>query len=174
MTIGEKIKRVRKFRKMTQAELGTAVGLGENAQNRIAHYERGTRVPQKELLDRMAEVLDVNRYMLYDLTGQNNSEFIQMMFWIEEVNPGIFKLFQLQKFPGEKCNESDDPGVYYHGRVLSRHRQLARAPARGYVVLRRHPQQLYEGMAAPHGRKKGWPDLQGRILRMEDQLAGYL
>ena len=31
MTIGEKIKRVRKFRKMTQAELGTAVGLGENA-----------------------------------------------------------------------------------------------------------------------------------------------
>ena len=52
MTIGEKIKRVRKFRKMTQAELGTAVGLGENAQNRIAHYERGTRVPQKELLDR--------------------------------------------------------------------------------------------------------------------------
>ena len=35
-------------------------------------------------------------------------------FWIEEVNPGIFRLFQLQKFPGEKCNESDDPGVYYH------------------------------------------------------------
>ena len=69
MTIGEKIKRVRKFRKMTQAELGTAVGLGENAQNRIAHYERGTRVPQKELLDRMAEVLDVNRYMLYDSSG---------------------------------------------------------------------------------------------------------
>ena len=52
MTIGEKIKRVRMFRKMTQAELGTAVGLGENSQNRIAHYERGTRVPQKELLDR--------------------------------------------------------------------------------------------------------------------------
>ena len=51
----------RKGLKMTQAELGTAVGLGENAQNRIAHYERGTRVPQKELLDRMAEVLDVNR-----------------------------------------------------------------------------------------------------------------
>ena len=114
MTIGEKIKRVRKFRKMTQAELGTAVGLGENAQNRIAHYERGTRVPQKELLDRMAQVLDVNRYMLYDLTGENNSEFLQIMFWLEEANPGIFRLFQLQKFPGEKCNESDDPGVYYH------------------------------------------------------------
>lgn len=36
------------------------------------------------------------------------------MFWIEEVNSGIFKLFQLQKYPGEKCNENDDPGVYYH------------------------------------------------------------
>ena len=114
MTIGEKIKRVRMFRKTTQAELGTAVGLGENSQNRIAHYERGTRVPQKELLDRMAEVLDVNRYMLYDLTGQNSSEFLQIMFWLEEANPGIFHLFQLKKYPDEKCNEGDDPGVYYH------------------------------------------------------------
>ena len=114
MTIGEKIKCVRRCRKMTQAELGLAVGLGENAQNRMAHYERGTRVPQKELLDRMAEVLDVNRYMLYDLTGENSSEFIRIMFWLEEANPGLFRLFQLQKFPREKSNESDDPGVYYH------------------------------------------------------------
>ena len=114
MTIGEKIKRVRRFRKMTQTELGLAVGLGENAQNRIAHYERGTRVPQKELLDRMAEVLDVNRYMLYDLTGQSSSEFLQIMFWLEEANPGIFRLFQLQRFPGEKRNESNDASAYYH------------------------------------------------------------
>lgn len=114
MTIGEKIKRVRKFRKMTQAELGMAVGLGENIQNRIAHYERGTRIPQKEPLDRMAEVLDVNRYMLYDLTGQNNSELIQSMFWLGETNLGILRLFQLQKFSVEKCNSSDDFGVYYH------------------------------------------------------------
>ena len=111
MTIGEKIKRVRKFRKMTQAELGLAVGLDENAQNRMAHYERGTRVPQKELLDRMAEVLDVNRYMLYDLTGENSSEFIRIMFWLEEANPGLFRLFQFQRFSGEKNNESDDNGV---------------------------------------------------------------
>ena len=25
---------------------------------------------------------------------------------------GIFRLFRLRKFPGEKCNESNDPGVY--------------------------------------------------------------
>ena len=69
MTIGEKIRRIRRFRKMTQAQLGEAVGLGENAQNRIAHYERGTRVPQKKLLDDMARVPDVNRFTLYEATG---------------------------------------------------------------------------------------------------------
>ena len=45
MTIGEKIKRVRKFRKMTQAELGTAVGLGENAQKIAA--PKGKRRKQR-------------------------------------------------------------------------------------------------------------------------------
>ena len=40
MTIGKKIKFVRKFRKMTQQELGVAIGLDEKgAANRIAQYE---------------------------------------------------------------------------------------------------------------------------------------
>ena len=113
MTIGEKIKRIRRFRKMTQAQLGEAVGLGENAQNRIAHYERGTRVPQKKLLDDMARVLNVNRYTLYEATGEDNSELIQIMFWLEESNPGIFHLFQLHQFPVEEKHDDCADGAYY-------------------------------------------------------------
>ena len=39
MTIGDKIKRIRTFRKMTQAELGAALGWGDKGANRLAQYE---------------------------------------------------------------------------------------------------------------------------------------
>ena len=41
MTTGEKIKRIRQHRKMTQKELGEAIGLGATGANRIAQYEMG-------------------------------------------------------------------------------------------------------------------------------------
>ena len=47
MNIGEKIKRIRQHRRMTQKELGELVGLSAN---RIAQYEMGYRVPKKRLL----------------------------------------------------------------------------------------------------------------------------
>ena len=40
MTVGEKIKKIRTFRGMTQKELGLAIGFEEKgADNRIAQYE---------------------------------------------------------------------------------------------------------------------------------------
>ena len=40
MTVGDKIKKIRAFRGMTQKELGVAIGLEENgADNRVAQYE---------------------------------------------------------------------------------------------------------------------------------------
>lgn len=47
MNIGEKIKRIRQHRRMTQKELGKLVDLSAN---RIAQYEMGYRVPKKGLL----------------------------------------------------------------------------------------------------------------------------
>ena len=55
MTTGEKIKRIRLHRKMTQKELGDAVGL---TANRIAQYEMGYRVPKAALLEKMAEAMN--------------------------------------------------------------------------------------------------------------------
>ncbi len=43
MNIGEKIKRIRQHRRMTQKELGELVDLSAN---RIAQYEMGYRVPK--------------------------------------------------------------------------------------------------------------------------------
>ena len=54
MDTGKKIKLIREFRKITQAELAAAIGLGERAQARIGQYESGYRVPKKETLDEIA------------------------------------------------------------------------------------------------------------------------
>ena len=57
MTLGEKIKYLRKFRGMTQKEFGTAIGLDDN---RIAQYETNYRVPKRDLLINMAKALNVD------------------------------------------------------------------------------------------------------------------
>ena len=51
MILGERIKRIRTFRGLTQRELGLKLGYEErNADVRIAQYESGYRVPKKILL----------------------------------------------------------------------------------------------------------------------------
>ena len=46
MTVGDKIRKIRTFRGMTQKELGVAIGLEEKgADNRVAQYETNYRVP---------------------------------------------------------------------------------------------------------------------------------
>ena len=46
MTIGERIKKIRVFRKMTMDELGGALGFeGKNMSVRISQYETGARIP---------------------------------------------------------------------------------------------------------------------------------
>ena len=47
MSTGENIKRIRKFRGMTQKELGIAIGIGEeSASPRMAQYETDNRTPR--------------------------------------------------------------------------------------------------------------------------------
>ncbi len=108
MTIGDKIKKIRTFRKMTQAELGAALGWGEKGANRLAQYETNYRVPKKELVTEMAKILDVNPWTLYDATTMNATEFMELLFWIDEFNPSAINLFQMETYPGEKCNSSED------------------------------------------------------------------
>ena len=108
MTIGDKIKKIRTFRNMTQAELGAALGWGDKGANRLAQYETNYRVPRKDLVTEMAKILDVNPIALYEPTIMNAEELMETLFWIDEFNPGMIKLFQLETYPGEKCNSSED------------------------------------------------------------------
>ena len=55
MTLGERIKRIRTFRGLTQRELGLKLGYEErNADVRVAQYESGYRVPKKDSLMEIA------------------------------------------------------------------------------------------------------------------------
>ena len=64
MTIGEKIKRLRLERGMTQEELGKAIGVQKAAVNK---YETGIVVNLKrEIIQKLARTLDVNPVWLMD------------------------------------------------------------------------------------------------------------
>ena len=64
MTIGEKIKRLRKERSMTQEELGEAIGVQKAAINK---YETGVVVNLKrEIIAKIAKVFEVNPVWLMD------------------------------------------------------------------------------------------------------------
>ena len=85
MVLGERIKRIRTFRGLTQRELGLKLGYEErNADVRIAQYESGYRVP------------------------------IMLTFlWLDKDDRSTIHLFQLVRNPG-KCNASDDKSVRYY------------------------------------------------------------
>jgi len=99
MAIGDRIKRVRILRDLTQRELGLAVGFEENtADVRIAQYETGTRTPKEDMLMKIAKVLDVNFRALYEPTLYAAEDLMYTMFELDE-HYGI----SIHDFDGKKC-----------------------------------------------------------------------
>ena len=99
MAVGERIKRARVFRSLTQKELGLAVGFEENtADVRIAQYETGTRTPKEDMLKKIAEVLDVNYRSLYEPTLYAAEDLMYTLFELDE----HYRL-SIHDFDGKKC-----------------------------------------------------------------------
>lgn len=69
--IGDKIRRCRKQKGMTQAELGAKLGV---SQALIGQYETGKRKPKIEQLSKLAAALEVNEF---ELAATQFSEFQQ-------------------------------------------------------------------------------------------------
>ena len=93
MAVGDRIKRVRNFRKMTRKELGTKVGFDENSADvRIAQYENNSRKPKEELLRKIAEALDVNWRSLYDPEDYAAEDILFTLFELEEQHTNLHLL----------------------------------------------------------------------------------
>ncbi len=86
MTIGQRIKIIREFRKLTQKELGIKCGFTEsNADVRIRQYENNTKIPRKDTLMKIAEALDVNCLALENYSNGNAEDVMETLFWLEEL-----------------------------------------------------------------------------------------
>ena len=114
MILGERIKRIRTFRRLTQRELGLKLGYEErNADVRVAQYESGYRVPKKDTLMEIARILNVNYINFITEAPDCAEDIMQTFFWLDEDNRNTFHLFQLIRNPS-KCNASDDKSVRYN------------------------------------------------------------
>jgi len=99
MAVGDRIKRARVFRSLTQKELGLSVGFEENtADVRIAQYETGTRTPKEDMLKKIAEVLDVNYRSLYEPTLYAAEDLMYTLFELDE-----HYSLSIHDFDGKKC-----------------------------------------------------------------------
>ena len=96
MTLGKKIKLVRKFRKMTQQQLGEAIGIeGKGAANRIAQYECDYRIPQNDMLIDMSKAMDINPLLFVSPVHGSAEDIMQTFFWLDEDNRNAINIFTL-------------------------------------------------------------------------------
>lgn len=88
MSIGNKIKRIRNLRGLTQKEFGRLIGFDEKtADVRVAQYESGTRTPKADLLRKMAEILDVNICYLSEPSLYSAEEIMFALFELDDNYP---------------------------------------------------------------------------------------
>ena len=114
MAIGDRIKRARLFRGLTQKELGRQVGFDEKtADVRIAQYESGVRTPKDDLLREISEVLDVNYRSLYEPTLYAAEDLMYALFELDEHYDIELHEITDPKFPKKK-----HIAVQFHSNLL--------------------------------------------------------
>jgi transcriptional regulator with XRE-family HTH domain len=103
MTIGERIRRVRMQRGLTQKELGIALGFPErSADVRIAQYESGTRKPKEDLIRQIAEVLHVNPHAI---SSVDYGTYIGLMYTLFDLEDTYG--MHIDEIDGELCIRLD-------------------------------------------------------------------
>ena len=85
MTLGDKIRKYRNLKGMTQKELGEAIGFSSStADSRIRKYEGNYMAPKADIRNRIAEQLDVDISAISDISINDYSDVMQILFYFEE------------------------------------------------------------------------------------------
>ena len=85
MNTGERIKAARNFRGMTMKEVGIEMHYPyKSADVRIAQYESGKRRIRREIIDQLADVLNVSPEALIGPTGYDDNDVMRILFDLEE------------------------------------------------------------------------------------------
>ncbi len=86
MAIGERIRFIRNLRGITQKFLGLKVGFSERtADIRIAQYESGSRTPKADLIEKIADTLDVSTEALNVPDIDSYTGLMHTLFAIEDL-----------------------------------------------------------------------------------------
>jgi transcriptional regulator with XRE-family HTH domain len=86
MAIGERIRFIRNLRGMTQKFLGLQVGFSERtADIRMAQYESGSRTPKADLVEQLANVLDVSTEALNVPNIDSYTGLMHTLFALEDL-----------------------------------------------------------------------------------------
>lgn len=86
MTLGEKIRKYRQLKGLTQKELGEKIGFSSaTADSRIRKYESNLMAPKDDIRGRLMEVLDVDASALSDVNIQSAEDIMQVLFLLEEI-----------------------------------------------------------------------------------------
>lgn len=86
MAIGERIRFIRKLRKLTQKQLGIAIGFPESSADvRMAQYETGTRTPKEDLTKAIANIFEVSPLTLNVPDIDSNLGLMHTLFALEDM-----------------------------------------------------------------------------------------
>ncbi len=85
MNLGDKIKKYRILRGLTQTKLGEMVGFSKTTANsRIRKYETNEMAPKADIRQKIAESLDVDMSSLSDIDIANEEDVLHALFLLEE------------------------------------------------------------------------------------------
>ncbi len=103
MAIGERIRFIRNLRGMTQKWLGMAIGFDEKTGDvRMAQYESGTRTPKENLVNEIANALEVSPQALSLPDIDSYIGLMHTLFALEDLY-GV----RIGKLEGEPCLRLD-------------------------------------------------------------------
>ncbi|MBP5461006.1 MAG: helix-turn-helix transcriptional regulator [Lachnospiraceae bacterium] len=85
---GDRVAFIRKFRRISQQQLGDALGMDKGtARNRICRIERTSRQLKPDRLAKVADALHVNPMMLRWWDFKNPEDLFYHALWVEELCP---------------------------------------------------------------------------------------
>lgn len=85
MTLGNKIRKYRKLKGLTQKELGLKVGFSEaTADSRIRKYESDAMAPKAAIRRRLADALDIDLSAISDINIRTYEDVVQALFQFED------------------------------------------------------------------------------------------
>lgn len=85
MNLGDKIRKYRTLKGLTQKDLGIEVGFSAaTADSRIRKYEKNIMAPKEDIRSKIADALDVDLSAISDIDVQNYEDIMQILFLFEE------------------------------------------------------------------------------------------